>query len=242
MKFNGLRRVSALCVTAFALASVAQASSINGQVHFTGGILGAWSVGFSSSDPALELQQLVITLPATYFFDTQAGGFGYLTSQDFQKTGGGATATGLTPNTTASRDGAGALAIVFSGFNAASGAFTFDLDVDGTANLTPLQSCAGKTGFQLVQCNLTNAGITVANAALATEASSVNGSEIGGAQIALTFGGGSSPTTTLHTTLAQTAFFQAQGNFSAVPEPSSYALMGSGLAGLLWLARRRRSS
>ncbi len=244
MKLNSLLRVTALCLSSFALASVAQAASINGQVGFLGGALGTWSVQFNSGDPSVTLDQLVITLPATYKFDTQAGGFGYLVSQDFVKLSGGANATGLTPNTTASRDGAGALTIVFSGFNTASGAFTFDIDVDGTTTLQPTNDCSGKSGLALVQCVASNVPINAANLVASTAASIVDGTEIAGTTIAATFGRPGLNPLTLNAALASTGALTAQGSFSGtmVPEPGTYGLMGSGLLGLLWAARRRRRS
>jgi len=220
-----LSRRLGLAALFFAASACLQGATIGGSVNFTGGVLGNWSVQFSSSDPLVELQQLTITLPATYAFDTQNGGFGYLLNQDFQQTGGAATVALLTPNTTAGRDGSGNLVIDFSNFTTANGPFTFDLDVDGT--------CSG------LGC------------ILPIGASLVNGSEIAGTSLSITFGGTGFSPVTLFTSLANLGGDNARGTFAGdidefqqlpaeAPEPATCCLLGLGLTAVALVNRKRR--
>ena len=222
-----------VCVCLLATGA-SHAATISGQVSYLGGVLGTWSVNLTSSDPQVQLQKVVITLPATYGFDTQAGGFGLLLSQDFLKVSGGAGVTGVALGTPSTRDGASQVGINFSGFTSAAGAYTFLLDVDGAA--PTLATCSG-TFLQIAVCN-------VANGLLTTAASSVDASEIAGASVGFTFGGAGYDPTTVSAILSSTGGLLGQGaqgtlEGQIVPEPTTYALMGAGLVALAFLRCRR---
>jgi hypothetical protein len=234
----------AMCVGALMVGVLlpAAAATVSGSVSFSGGVLGSWSIGFASDSPTLELKQAAIQLPAGFGFDTQLGGFGYLAAQDFAKTGGGATAS-LTPATTAARDGATLLILDFTGFTASSGPFLFNLDVDGTAVLQPLQNCGVYPALsaQRIACNIQNGIAIVANGIAVTNASLVNGGEIAGTQAALSFGWSDPVPPQLVATLSNLGGNNARGDFRGVvtPEPSAAALAAAGLAALLLLKRRK---
>lgn len=212
------------------VAATAQGATINGSVSFLGGVLGTWSVGFTASDPQIQLQKVVIQLPPTFGFDTQSGGFGLLTSQDFLKVSGGANVTGLTPANKAGRDGATALSIDFDGFNAAAGTFLFLIDVDGAP--PTLATCA--SGLAGLACQASNAALIVAS-------STVDGTELAGGTATLIFGGPGYAPESILTTFSRSGALTADAAFDAVvaPEPSTCAFIGVGLAGLAWLRRRR---
>jgi len=208
-----------------------QAATVNGSVEFLGGIAGTWRINFTSSDSRVELKKVEIQLPATYGFDTAGGGFGLLTSQDFLKVSGGATAVGLNPATAAARDGANYLAIDFTGFTQAAGAYLFLLDVDGTAPAPEI--CA--SGISGIGCRARNGAATLA-------ASTVTGEELAGTQFNLTFGFPALDNTTLQLVLPSGGALISQAETSGVvtPEPATYGLMGVALVGLSFLRRRRQ--
>lgn len=226
MNLHFLKRTCVFCLSVFALASVAQAATITGGVLFTGGPYSSWTLNFASSNPNVSLDSVSITLPTNYFFDTASGGSGFSaiivesspSYADFQKALGTASVSGLTPSTAALRDGSNSLAIGFTGYDTAASIFTFFIDVDGTVGAT--------NGLKAL----------------------VDAHEIAGTTIAFNF---ISPTLNPITLTAMLSpvvpgnpiGVAASGRFDGtmVPEPSSYALMGSGLLTLLYAARRRRS-
>lgn len=215
-------------------AMTVQAATINGSVTFaaqTGGVFGNWSISFSSSDPVLELRSARFTLPAGYGFDTQNGGFGVPASQDFEA-GSSLVGTTLTPGTTGGRDGANQLRIDFSGFTADKGPFLYNLDVDEP--LQSLEVCQPSPAGD--SCNQKNGELTLAAAV-------VKGAEIQGTSVFLTFGGPGYSNAVVQTDLKEIAELAADGSFAGtavpVPEPSTYVLMGLGLAGFGLLRRRR---
>ncbi len=207
----------------------ASAAPITGSVGYLGGALGTWSIQFASI-PGVELQQVSITLPSTSYFDTVSGGPGLLLWQDFQKISGGAAAS-VTPGTAAGRDGATALTIGFTGFNSSAGTFAFLLDVDQQVTL---QNCSGLPLGQAIACG-------IANTAATTAGSVTTGTEIAGTMIGLTFGGAGYEPLYLSTTLGRTGELTAAGQFAGeIPEPATYAMMGSALVALAVWRRRAR--
>jgi hypothetical protein len=221
-----MRYLAIIC--AFFLSGPISAATIGGSVTFTGGVYSSWNINFNSSMPNVQLNSATITLPSGYFWDTTAAAPGSLTWQAFAATGGTAASTGLnsvTPSTAAAQNGANSLTLGFSDFFAGE-TFSFDIDVDST----PPGGCSGLLAFLCV-------------AAQALDASVVDGNEIAGTLISLTFSGQGYDPVVLTTTLTSWGGNFAGGSFEGtiVPEPSTFALLGSAAAGL-WLLRRRKAS
>ncbi len=178
--------------------------------------------------PNVQLQGVTITLPPSYLFDTTSAAPGSLVWQDFSPTGGTGVLTGLTsvsPGTASGRNGATSLALTFSNFFPGTSPFTFNIDVDGT----PPGGCTGILAFLCVVAQTLDASLT-------------NGSEIAGTLISLQFGGQGYDPVVLSATLANMGGDNASGSFNGtiVPEPATFAMLGSAMAGL-WLLRRRKA-
>ncbi|MFN7918788.1 MAG: PEP-CTERM sorting domain-containing protein [Bryobacteraceae bacterium] len=220
----------AVGVCLFAAASWLQAAPVlvSGSSSFSGGILGSWSHSFTTGSPDVSIQSIQIILKPGLFFDTAAAAPGFLANQNVATSNlGGTGFTGFSASG-ATLDGGNAVTLTFTNFTPGK-TYTHVGDVDQALTL---QNCNGLGGVALAACIAQNALITA-------DASSVSGAEFAGSQIVVIIGGVG------YTPLVLTAAFGDQGFDSAradwsgtvVPEPSTWALMTSGLA-VAVLARR----
>lgn len=223
--------------------------AVSGVASFTGGVFGDWVFQYNTGASDLFLQQIRIDLSgANLRFDTAAGGFGFIASQDIGGFGGTDVATGLTsitPGTGAALDGQSEVFFDFSDFTPLTTPFSFLGDVDQNLSLIPLRNCTGLPLGQRLACLFANAvTIPAQNAAIRLDASLVTGPEFSGVGLRLTFGGPGYVTTDVYTT-----FENAGGNYDLAawsgevhtPEPGTLGLLGGGLLLLSLCARRRLS-
>jgi hypothetical protein len=199
-------------------------------MNFLGGANGTFAISLADGSSGPSLASVTIDLAPGLFFDTASGGPGYLTWLDLTPlTGGAATGyTGSTPNTAAVRDGATSLTLNFSNFTPGK-TFTFLIDVDQTVTV-PTCPTLTLTCLASQVAARTNGSIVDLNEFAGTQAIfQFAGVDIVPTSLPLTFTGGSG--------LTQAQMFAAI--IDAVPEPSTYAMIGTGLA-VLGLRLRRR--
>jgi len=224
---------SLVCFAALSVCSTLFAASIpvSGSMNFLGGANGTFAISLADGPTGPSLSSVTINLAPGLFFDTASGGPGYLTWLDLTPlTGGAATGySGSTPNTAAGRDGATSLTLNFTNFTPGK-TFTFLVDVDQTVTVpscpTPTLAClASQVAAR------TNGSIVDLNEFAGSQATfHFTGVDIVPISLPLTFTGGSG--------LVQAQAFATI--IDAVPEPSTYAMIGAGLA-FLGLRLRRRS-
>jgi hypothetical protein len=257
--------LTGLCFSASILS--AGTVSVEASATFNGGLLGDWSFQYVSGAPGLYLESITIDLdPANLYFDTAAGGFGSLASENVCCFAGTDATTGLTDITVGSTDysapfpnsalgtaldGGQVVTFNFTAF-APGDTFSFQADVDHPdPTLTPLRNCTGLKALALVACNAANATITAANNVALLAAQTVLSGQMAGATVTYTFGG------TDYYTGASEGTFQAptlgdilRGDTGSTlgilgdvqtPEPGTIAMLGAGLAALGLLRLRRRS-
>ena len=186
------------------------------------GAFGSWTVNFTTTDPAFKLTSVNFNVGVTnLFLDTtfQLVSPGALLNLDFSNlSGGGATGfTSISPATAALRDGATTFTLNFSDFGNAE-TFGFDLDVD--------------------ECN------NSLNPATSLGCSLVSGAEFAGATITFNFTAPGHPAYAVTAAFADRASTNTQWDAiasfqSTVPEPSTYAMLGSALAAAGLLRRKR---
>lgn len=197
------------------------------------GILGSWTHIYSIGDPDIFLTSLTITLNPNLFFDTSSAAPGYATDQDVATTSIGGTGFINFSATGATLNGGNTVTLYFTDFNPGE-SYSHAGDVD---EYVTLLDCSGLGIGQAIACG-------IANALLTADGSLVDGAEFAGSTIQVTLNGPK-----LAGPLVLNATFVDDGGNSAtatwsgfaseVPEPSTYALVGAGLIGLLTVARRR---
>jgi hypothetical protein len=214
-----MRKISLAALCLFAAVPSSWATAVGGSVEFDSqplGIFGTWTVNFNTADPAIKLTSVNINFGASGFFiDTTFAAPGALLPFDFTQVSGGA-ATGfssISPAAGAPLNGATAFTLNFNDFGNGE-SFSFILDAD--------------------QC-----------AAQSFDCSTVTGAELGQAGVVATFtfgGPGYGSYTRTATFVNRTSAnneFDAVADFSAdVPEPSTWVMIGTALAGL-GLRRRK---
>jgi hypothetical protein len=219
--------LAALCLLAAVESS--WATAVSGSVGFNSqpfGTVGGWTVNFNTGDPAIKLTSVGINFGASGFFiDTATGGFGapeLFGSFPFSPSFLDSLATGFSGPIN-QPDGATAFTLNFNDFGSGK-SFSFGVDVDQCSQFP------GQTLGQVIDC------------------STVTGAELGGsgAFATFTFGGpgyGSYTRTATFVDLPLTGNpFDAIASFSAdVPEPSTWVMIGTALAGL-GLRRRKRQA
>lgn len=197
------------------------------------GILADWTHTFSTGSPDVKILAIKITLNSNLFFDTAAGGAGFLTNQDVATNSDGGTGfTGFSASG-AGLDGGTMVTLSFSDFLPGE-TYTHVGDADEAVTLL---NCGGLGGGALVACIATNAVRT-------TDGSLVSGAEFAGSSVDVTLGGPlvASPVTLtgiFSATGANIATATWTGTVNVVPEPSTCMLTGSLLAALAWVRRSR---
>ena len=234
-----------LCFTASF--SVASPLSIAGNASFLGGVNGSWTFQYSSDAPGVNLESIVLDLgPTDLRFDSAAGGFGSGSYRDVGGFGGTDVVTGLSGISAmgASLDGGTILTFTFNNFSSGK-VFQFSSDVDHpNPTLLSLLSCAGKTGFALISCNLDNISRTATNDARLAAAELVGPNPMAGAKVTFNFGGSGVEGTSVSGVFQPFDLrngLQSSADVST-PEPASLATLGSGLGLLIALSVRRRRS
>ena len=225
-------------IAAFLLVSLSgsvSAAVVSGQTVFDsnpGGVFGDWSHSFSVGPLGVNATQIRILLGSSVFFDTAAGGPGFLLSQDVATNSAGGTGfTGFSA-TGAGLDGGTQLVLSFSTFSAGK-TYTHVGDVD---EVVVLQSCGGLAPIPAALCVANNVAIT-------TDGSLVTGAEFAGGTVEVTLGGPALASPVVLTgiftaTGANVATATWTGAVTLVPEPATMLLCGLGLAALG--VRRRR--
>ncbi len=196
----------------------AESSPVEASISYLGGVFGTWSLT-NTSDSAfiqsvtINLAQKGSTSPGNLYFDTSFSAPGELLPFPFTPLTG-ASSTGF-QTAVGAADGSTQLILNFSDF-APGELFSFELDVDHTR----------PTGF----LNGLNR-------------STVTASEISGSTFEVAFAGTKITPASFTGTFAPENLLQAQaqvfGEVSVVPEPSSIALLLSGIATLGVFARKR---
>lgn len=197
------------------------------------GVLGDWTHTYDLGSPDVQIQKIKIILNSSLFFDTASGAPGFLTFQDVGTISDGGTGFTAFSASGSGLDGGTSLTLTFSGFNPGE-TYTHTGDVDQNQTLL---NCNGLSGVALGICVATNVART-------TDGSLVSGSEFAGSTIEVTLGGASvaAPVTLTGTFQRQSANVATaawRGTVNTVPEPATWMLSGSLLAGLAWIRRRR---
>jgi hypothetical protein len=241
--------------------------AVSSTASFTGGLLGDWSISYSSGASDLWLQSVTIDLGPSaghLKFDTYSGAgstFGSQTSEDIGNFGGTDVTTGLSGISATGQALDGGTLVTFSFLDFAPGdVFKFSADVDKPDPvLTPLENCSGLKNLALLACQGYNVGVTTANSAALLAAQTVGPNQMAGATVTFTFGGtnytstpigGAFQPVTLQSILTGLAQGQGLAVFNTTadpgeggvmtPEPACMATFGAGMGLLLALAGRRR--
>jgi len=212
----------------------AHAAFIDADATFTGGIFGSFNITFASNLPGTQLTGVDFNLLTgagggpglSLFLDPTGAAPGYLTNQNLASLSG-AAATGFIGGSGIT-NGSTAFSLGFNDFTAGE-TYSFLLDVD---HAVVLNACPSSPFAAAIAC-------AIGNAAATTNGSVVNGAEFAGTGLTFHF-------QTIYglksfsTQFGQTGALSASGNtFFEAPEPSSWALMGSGFGLLMWRFRRR---
>jgi hypothetical protein len=215
-----------LFLAAALFAATSQAATVAGSVEFDAGaslgVFGRWTINWSSTD-GIKLDSVAINLAtSSSFLDTTIAAPGALLWLDFSGlSGSGATSfSSITPGSAGTRNGATNFALTFNDFGTGE-SFSFDMDID---------QCGNGLAGQNLTCSLTN------------------GTDVAGATAAFSFSGpggyGAGSRTATFADIGSTGNpFDAAASFRAeVPEPGTYAMLGSALAALGVLRRKSRQS
>lgn len=240
-----------LAAAFFALAGSLSAApiTVSGTTTFDSGLIGTfgdWAHTFNTSgDPNIVITSIKIDLSGSNLrFDTAPGGFGFVASQDVATISEGGTGfTGFSASG-AGLDGGTMVTLGFTSFGAGK-TYSHTGDVDENLTLLALANCNALPVLQRPACIANNVIITAQNVLITADASLTDGSELVGAKVIVSLGGTNVVPTQLEglfgSTGGNTASASWRGTVEVVPEPSTYALMGAGLIGVIGFARRRRS-
>ena len=212
----------------------AQAAFINANAVFVGGIFGTFQITFTSDIAGAQLTGVDFDLSTGtgggpglgLFLDPTGAAPGYLTNQNLSPIAG-AAATGFLGGSGIT-DGSTAFALGFSDFTSGE-TFTFLLDVD---HYVVLNTCPSSPIAAVIACN-------IANGLIRTNGSLVNADEYAGTGVTFHFLTPNGPRSFSSDYSPNEPIGEVANTVYDTPEPGSWALMGSGIAMLLWRGRRR---